>query len=130
MGQIYWNTERPEPFQLAVAFDTGVAGVVGTTLGDEEVPQMVLPAAGAPIDAICLRGGDAGTVADFATEMQKYVPVKAAATFGVGIELAVNASGTFLTATTGQNVVAKSVQAATAIGQLVTVRRVAPFLKA
>lgn len=130
MTQIYWNHERPEPFQLSVAFGAGVAGVIDTTLGAENVPKMKLPAAGQAIDGVAIRGGAVGAVADFATEMQKYTGGKAAATFGVGIELAVTSAGTFQTATTGQNVVAKSVQAATTVGQLVTMRRVAPYLKA
>lgn len=130
MPQIYWNIERPEPFQLSVDFAAGVAGVIDTTLGTDDVPKMKLPAAGAAIDGFAIRGGTAGNVADFATEMQKFAVAKAGATFGLGIELAVAADGEVLTATTGQNVVAKSVQAATTVGQLVTVRRVAPYLKA
>lgn len=126
MGAIYWNTERPEPFVLDVDFAAGVAGVLDTTL-DGEVPRMVLPAAGGDIDAVCRNGGVADELADFNTELEKYTPVKAAAAFGVGVELAVNASGLFLTATTGQRVVAKSVQAATVVGQVVTARRIASY---
>lgn len=131
MTQIYWNHERPEPFQLSVAFGAGVACVIDTTLGAENVPKMKLPAAGQAIDGVAIRGSaTVGAIADFATELNKYTGGKAAATFGVGVELAVTAAGTFQTATTGQNVVAKSVQAATTVGQLVTMRRVAPYLKA
>lgn len=128
MAQIYWNFERPVARYAAVAFDAGVAGVIDTTVGQTDVPTMKLPAAaGIPIDGIAQHDVAADAIGDFITETFKYMPAKAAATFGVGVQLAVTTSGTFQTATVGQQVVAKSVQAATSVGQLVTVERVAPY---
>lgn len=127
MPQLYWNYERPVARYAAVAFEAGIAGVINSEIGETDVPTMALPAAGVAIDAVALHDIAADALGDWATELNKYTPAKAAATFAVGAQLAVTAAGKFQTATAGQLVVAKAVQAATAVDQIVTVERVAPY---
>jgi hypothetical protein len=132
-SKIYWNYERPTRAVASVALLAGLGLVLDTSLGDTNgcVPKYKLPAAGGRIDGISV--DDQATVGgffDLVNEKEKFVPVKAAATFGVGVELAVTAAGKFQTATTGQLVVAISQTPATAADQVVTGMIIAPYAKA
>lgn len=132
-SKIYWNYERPTRAVASVALLAGVGLVLDTSLGDTNgcVPKYKLPAAGGRIDGVSV--DDQATVGgffDLVNEKEKFVPIKAAATFGVGVELAVTAAGKFQTATTGQLVVAISQTPATAVDQVVTGMIIAPYAKA
>lgn len=132
-SKIYWNYERPTRAVASVALLAGLGLVLDTSLGDTNacVPKYKLPAAGGRIDGISV--DDQATVGgffDLVNEKEKFVPIKAAATFGVGVELAVTAAGKFQTATTGQLVVAISQTQATAADQVVTGMIIAPYAKA
>lgn len=132
-SKIYWNYERPTRAVASVALLAGVGLVLDTSLGDTNgcVPKYKLPAAGGRIDGVSV--DDQATVGgffDLVNEKEKFVPIKAAATFGVGVELAVTAAGKFQTATTGQLVVAISQTPATAADQVVTGMIIAPYAKA
>lgn len=132
-SKIYWNYERPTRAVASVAINAGNGLVLDTSLGDTNacVPKYKLPAAGGRIDGVSV--DDVTVVGDFfdlVNEKEKFVPVKAAATFGVGVELAVTANGRFQTATTGQLVVAISQTQATAADQVVTALLIAPYAKA
>lgn len=132
-SKIYWNYERPTRAVASVALLAGLGLVLDTSLGDSNacVPKYKLPAAGGRIDGISL--DDQATVGgffDLVNEKEKFVPIKAAAAFGVGVELAVTAAGKFQTATTGQQVVAISQNQATAADQVVTALIRAPYAKA
>lgn len=132
-SKIYWNYERPTRAVASVAILAGLGLVLDTALGTTNacVPKYKLPAAGGRIDGISV--DDMPTVNglfDLVNEKEKFVPIKAAATFGVGVELAVTAAGKFQTATTGQLVVAISQTQATAVDQVVTGMIVAPYAKA
>lgn len=132
-SKIYWNYERPTRAVASVAMLAGVGLVLDTSLGDTNgcVPKYKLPAAGGRIDGVSV--DDQATVGgffDLVNEKEKFVPIKAAATFGVGVELAVTAAGKFQTATTGQLVVAISQTPATAVDQVVTGMIIAPYAKA
>lgn len=132
-SKIYWNYERPTRAVASVALLAGVGLVLDTSLGGTNacVPKYKLPAAGGRIDGVSV--DDQATVGgffDLVNEKEKFVPIKAAATFGVGVELAVTAAGKFQTATTGQLVVAISQTPATAVDQVVTGMIIAPYAKA
>lgn len=132
-NKIYWNYERPTRAVASVAIAAGNGLVLDTSLGDNNtcVPKYKLPAAGGRIDGVSV--DDMATVGgffDLVNEKEKFVPIKAAATFGVGVELAVTAAGKFQTATTGQLVVAISQTPATAVDQVVTALIRAPYAKA
>ena len=71
----------------------------------------------------------AGVCFDLVNEKEKFVPVKAAATFATGVELAVGADGRFQTATANQLVVAISQTGATAENQVATALLIAPYSK-
>lgn len=131
-SKIYWNYERPTRAVASVAIAAGVGLVLDTSLGDTNacVPKYKLPAAGGRIDGVALDDVAANQFFDLVNEKEKFVPVKAAATFGVGVELAVTAAGKFQTATTGQLVVAISQNQATAADQVVTALVRAPYAKA
>lgn len=131
-SKIYWNYERPTRAVASVALVAGLGLVLDTTLGDTNacVPKYKLPAAGGRIDAVGLDDVAAGVFLDVVNEKEKFIPIKASATFGVGVELAVAATGKFLTATTGQMVVAISQTEATAAEQIVSALVCAPYLKA
>lgn len=131
-SKIYWNYERPTRAVASVAILSGLGLVLDTSLGDTNacVPKYKLPAAGGRIDGIALDDVAASAFFDLVNEKQKFVPIKASATFGVGVELAVTAGGKFQTATTGQLVVAISHVQATAVDQVVTGMIVAPYAKA
>lgn len=132
-NKIYWNYERPTRAAASVAIAAGNGLVLDTSLGGTNtcVPKYKLPAAGGRIDGVSV--DDMTTVGgffDLVNEKEKFVPIKAAATFAVGVELAVTAAGKFQTATTGQLVVAISQTPATAVDQVVTGMIVAPYAKA
>lgn len=132
-SKIYWNYERPTRAVASVAIQAGMGLVLDTTLGDSNacVPKYKLAAAGARIDGIALDDvTTAGTFFDVVNEKEKFVPCKAGATFGVGVELAVTAAGKFITATAAQLVVAISQTEATAADQVVTAMIIAPYAKA
>lgn len=132
-SKIYWNYERPTRAVASVALLAGLGLVLDTSLGGTNgcVPKYKLPAAGGRIDGISVDDqATAGGFFDLVNEKEKFVPVKAAATFGVGVELAVTAAGKFQTATTGQLVVAISQTPATAADQVVTGMIIAPYAKA
>lgn len=57
------------------------------------------------------------------------MPVLAGTTFGVATELAVDVDGKMIPAIRGQVVVAKSVNTAVAIDQIITALRTAPYIK-
>lgn len=132
-GKIYWNFEHPVRAVAGVAVTQGLAVVLNTTLGGNTsvVPTYQLPpAAGIATDGIAITAQNTpGGYFDLTTEDNVYVPVVAGATFGVAAELAVDTSGKMHPATTGQAVVAKSVNAATAVDQIVTALRIAPYIK-
>lgn len=131
-SKIYWNYERPTRAVASVAIAAGVGLVLDTSLGDTNacVPKYKLPAAGCRIDGVALDDVAANQFFDLVNEKEKFVPIKAAAAFGVGVELAVTAAGKFQTATTGQLVVAISQTQATAADQVVTALVRAPYAKA
>jgi len=131
-SKIYWNYERPTRAVASVAIAAGVGLVLDTSLGDTNacVPKYKLPAAGGRIDGVALDDVAANQFFDLVNEKEKFVPIKAAAAFGVGVELAVTAAGKFHTATTGQLVVAISQTQATAADQVVTALVRAPYAKA
>ncbi|RTA29650.1 hypothetical protein [Klebsiella pneumoniae] len=131
-SKIYWNYERPTRAVASVAIAAGVGLVLDTSLGDTNacVPKYKLPDAGGRIDGVALDDVAANQFFDLVNEKEKFVPVKAAAAFGVGVELAVTAAGKFQTATTGQLVVAISQTKATAADQVVTALVRAPYAKA
>lgn len=131
-SKIYWNYERPTRAVASVAIAAGVGLVLDTSLGDTNacVPKYKLPDAGDRIDGVALDDVAANQFFDLVNEKEKFVPVKAAAAFGVGVELAVTAAGKFQTATTGQLVVAISQTQATAADQVVTALVRAPYAKA
>ncbi|AGF89320.1 hypothetical protein SP062_00200, partial [Salmonella phage FSL SP-062] len=85
--------------------------------------------AGGRIDGVSVDDVKAGVFFDLVNEKEKFVPIKAAATFGTGVELAVTAAGKFQIATTDQLVVAISQTGATAVDQVVTALLVAPYSK-
>lgn len=130
-SKIYWNYERPTRAVASVAISAGVGLVLDTSLGDTNqcVPKYKLPTAGGRIDGVAVDDTTAGVFFDLVNEKEKFVPVKAAATFGTGVELAVGADGRFQTATTDQLVVAISQTAATAENQVVTALLIAPYSK-
>lgn len=131
-SKIYWNYERPTRAVASVAIAAGVGLVLDTSLGDTNacVPKYKLPAAGGRIYGVALDDVAANQFFDLVNEKEKFVPIKAAAAFGVGVELAVTAAGKFQTATTGQLVVAISQTQATAADQVVTALVRAPYAKA
>lgn len=131
-SKIYWNYERPTRAVASVAIAAGVGLVLDTSLGDTNacVPKYKLPAADGRIDGVALDDVAANQFFDLVNEKEKFVPIKAAAAFGVGVELAVTATGKFQTATTGQLVVAISQTQATAADQVVTALVRAPYAKA
>lgn len=132
-GKIYWNFERPIRAVAGSAVTQGLAVVLDTTLGDTNgcVPRYKLPGAGVAIDGVAFTAQKTvGGFFDLVTENDKYIPIVAGAVFGVGVELAVTAAGKMITATAGQYVVAKSVNAATAVDQITTALRIAPYAKA
>ena len=130
-SKIYWNYERPTRAVASVAISAGVGLVLDTSLGDTNqcVPKYKLPTAGGRIDGVAVDDAAAGVFFDLVNEKEKFVPVKASATFGTGVELAVGADGRFQTATAGQLVVAISQTAATAENQVVTALLIAPYSK-
>lgn len=130
-SKIYWNYERPTRAVSSVAISAGVGLVLDTSLGDTNqcVPKYKLPTAGGRIDGVAVDDATAGVFFDLVNEKEKFVPVKAAATFGTGVELAVGADGRFQTATAEQLVVAVSQTAATAENQVVTALLIAPYSK-
>lgn len=125
-SKIYWNYERPTRAVASVAIAAGVGLVLDTNAC---VPKYKLPAAGGRIDGVALDDVAANQFFDLVNEKEKFVPVKAAAAFGVGVELAVTAAGKFQTATTGQRVVAISQNQATAADQVVTALVRSPYAK-
>lgn len=130
-SKIYWNYERPTRAVASVAISAGVGLVLDTSLGDTNqcVPKYKLPTAGGRIDGVAVDDATAGVFFDLVNEKEKFVPVKAAATFGTGVELAVGADGRFQTATTDQLVVAISQTGATTENQVVTALLIAPYSK-
>lgn len=130
-SKIYWNYERPTRAVASVAISAGVGLVLDTSLGDTNqcVPKYKLPTAGGRIDGVAVDDAAAGVFFDLVNEKEKFVPVKASATFGTGVELAVGADGRFQTATAEQLVVAISQTAATAENQVVTALLIAPYSK-
>lgn len=130
-SKIYWNYERPTRAVASVAISAGVGLVLDTSLGDTNqcVPKYKLPTAGGRIDGVAVDDATAGVFFDLVNEKEKFVPVKAAATFATGVELAVGADGRFQTATAEQLVVAISQTAATAENQVVTALLIAPYSK-
>lgn len=130
-SKIYWNYERPTRAVASVAISAGVGLVLDTSLGDTNqcVPKYKLPTAGGRIDGVAVDDATAGVFFDLVNEKEKFVPVKASATFGTGVELAVGADGRFQTATAKQLVVAISQTAATAENQVVTALLIAPYSK-
>ena len=114
-----------------MAISAGVGLVLDTSLGDTNqcVPKYKLPTAGGRIDGVAVDDATAGVFFDLVNEKEKFVPVKAAATFATGVELAVGADGRFQTATTDQLVVAISQTGATAENQVVTALLIAPYSK-
>lgn len=130
-SKIYWNYERPTRAVASVAISAGVGLVLDTSLGDTNqcVPKYKLPTAGGRIDGVAVDDATAGVFFDLVNEKEKFVPVKAAATFATGVELAVGADGRFQTATSTQLVVAISQTAATAENQVVTALLIAPYSK-
>lgn len=130
-SKIYWNYERPTRAVASVAISAGVGLVLDTSLGDTNqcVPKYKLPTAGGRIDGVAVDDATAGVFFDLVNEKEKFVPVKASATFGTGVELAVGADGRFQTATAEQLVVAISQTAATAENQVVTALLIAPYSK-
>lgn len=129
-SKIYWNYERPTRAVASVDISAGFGLVLDTTLGDsnQSVPKYKLPAGGR-IDGVSVDDVKAGVFFDLVNEKEKFVPIKAAATFGTGVELAVTAAGKFQTATADQLVVAISQTGATAVDQVVTALLVAPYSK-
>lgn len=129
-SKIYWNYERPTRAVASVVISAGVGLVLDTSLGDTNqcVPEYKLPTAGGRIDGVAVDDATAGVFFDQVNEKEKFVPVKAAAKFDTGVELAVGADGLFQTATTGQLVVAISQTGATA-NQVVTALLIAPYSK-
>ena len=130
-SKIYWNYERPTRAVASVAISAGVGLVLDTSLGDTNqcVPKYKLPTAGGRIDGVAVDDVTAGVFFDLVNEKEKFVPVKAAATFATGVELAVGADGRFQTATTDQLVVAISQTGATAENRVVTALLIAPYSK-
>lgn len=130
-SKIYWNYERPTRAVASVDISAGVGLVLDTSLGDTNqcVPKYKLPTAGGRIDGVAVDDVAAGVFFDLVNEKEKFVPVKAAATFGTGVELAVGADGRFQTATAEQLVVAISQTDATAENQVVTALLIAPYSK-
>lgn len=130
-SKIYWNYERPTRAVASVAISAGVGLVLDTSLGDANqcVPKYKLPTAGGRIDGVAVDDAAAGVFFDLVNEKEKFVPVKASATFDTGVELAVGADGRFQTATATQLVVAISQTAATAKNQVVTALLIAPYSK-
>ncbi|HFW5086681.1 TPA: hypothetical protein ACIBVD_001720 [Salmonella enterica subsp. enterica serovar Javiana] len=130
-SKIYWNYERPTRAVASVDISAGFGLVLDTTLGDtnQSVPKYKLPAAGGRIDGVSVDDVKAGVFFDLVNEKEKFLPIKAAATFGTGVELAVTAAGKFQTATADQLVVAISQTGATAADQVVTALLVAPYSK-
>lgn len=130
-SKIYWNYERPTRAVASVAISAGVGLVLDTSLGDTNqcVPKYKLPTAGGRIDGVAVDDATAGVFFDLVNEKEKFVPVKASATFGTGVELAVGVDGRFQTATAEQLVVAISQTAATAENQVVTALLIAPYSK-
>lgn len=130
-SKIYWNYERPTRAVASVAISAGVGLVLDTSLGDTNqcVPKYKLPTTGGRIDGVAVDDATAGVFFDLVNEKEKFVPVKAAATFATGVELAVGDDGRFQTATATQLVVAISQTAATAENQVVTALLIAPYSK-
>lgn len=130
-SKIYWNYERPTRAVASVDISAGVGLVLDTSLGDTNqcVPKYKLPTAGGRIDGVAVDDATAGVFFDLVNEKEKFVPVKAAATFDTGVELAVGADGRFQTATAEQLVVAISQTGATAEDQVVTALLIAPYSK-
>jgi hypothetical protein len=130
-SKIYWNYERPTRAVASVAISAGVGLVLDTSLGDTNqcVPKYKFPTADGRIDGVAVDDATAGVFFDLVNEKEKFVPVKAAATFDTGVELAVGADGRFQTATDTQLVVAISQTAATEEDQVVTALLIAPYSK-
>lgn len=130
-SKIYWNYERPTRAVASVAISAGVGLVLDISLGDTNqcVPKYKLPTAGGRIDGVAVDDATAGVFFDLVNEKEKFVPVKASAAFGTGVELAVGADGRFQTATAEQLVVAISQTGATAENQVVTALLIAPYSK-
>lgn len=130
-SKIYWNYERPTRAVASVVISAGVGLVLDTSLGDTNqcVPKYKFPTAGGRIDGVAVDDATAGVFFDLVNEKEKFVPVKAAATFDTGVELAVGDDGRFQTATDGQLVVAISQTGATAENQVVTALLIAPYSK-
>lgn len=130
-SKIYWNYERPTRAVASVVISAGVGLVLDTSLGDTNqcVPKYKFPTAGGRIDGVAVDDATAGVFFDLVNEKEKFVPVKAAATFDTGVELAVDDCGRFQTATDDQLVVAISQTGATAENQVVTALLIAPYSK-
>lgn len=130
-SKIYWNYERPTRAVASVVISAGVGLVLDTSLGDTNqcVPKYKFPTAGGRIDGVAVDDATVGVFFDLVNEKEKFVPVKAAATFDTGVELAVGDDGRFQTATDDQLVVAISQTGATAENQVVTALLIAPYSK-
>lgn len=130
-SKIYWNYERPTRAVASVVISAGVGLVLDTSLGDTNqcVPKYKFPTAGGRIDGVAVDDATAGVFFDLVNEKEKFVPVKAAATFDTGVELAVDSDGRFQTATDDQLVVAISQTGATVENQVVTALLIAPYSK-
>lgn len=130
-SKIYWNYERPTRAVASVDISAGVGLVLDTSLGDtnQRVPKYKHPTAGGRIDGVAVDDSTVGVFFDLVNEKEKFVPVKAAARFATGVELAVGADGRFQTAAASQLVVAISQTGATDENQVVTALLIAPYSK-
>ncbi len=130
-SKIYWNYERPTRAVASVDISAGIGLVLDTSLGDTNqcVPKYKFPTADGRIDGVAVDDATAGVFFDLVNEKEKFVPVKAAAPFATGVELAVGDDGRFKAATAKQLVVAISQTNATDKNQVVTALLIAPYSK-